>query len=85
MIRVIDWINFPDTPEGFSKVDLAEVKRVYDYELPPLVVYVGVVEDLEGNVIPTVAVVEEGTGLAKLYLLEKGEESKEKELVASLV
>ncbi len=85
MIRVIDWTNFPDVPEGISKLDVAEVKRVYDYNLPPLVVYAGVAEDLSGNVIPVVGVVEEGSGVAKLYLLEKGEEGREKELIASLV
>ncbi len=85
MIKVIDWNNFPDVPEGFSKLDLAEVKRVYDYELPPLVVYAGVAEDREGHVIPVVAVIEEGTEIAKLYILEKGEESVERELIASLV
>ncbi len=85
MIRVIDWINFPDVPEGISKLDITEVKRVYDYDLPPLVVYVGVAEDLSGNVIPVVGVVEEGSDMAKLYLLERGEEGKEKELIASFV
>ncbi len=83
-MRVIDWINFPDVPEGFSNLDLAEVRRIYDFELPPLVVYAGVAEDLEGRVIPVVAVVEEGAGLAKLYILEKGDESRERELIASL-
>lgn len=84
MMRVIDWTNFPDLPEGLSNLDIAEVKRIYDYELPPLVVYAGVAEDMEGHVIPVVAVVEEGTGIAKLYMLEKGEERKEEEIIASL-
>lgn len=82
MTSVIDWTNFPDVPEGLSKLDITEVKRIYDYELPPLVVYAGVAEDMEGRVIPVVAVAEEGTGIAKLYLLE--EKRKERDIVTSL-
>ena len=69
MVRVIDWSNFPDIPPGFKEVDVVEVKRVYDYELPPLVVYVGVAVTEEDEEIPVIAVVEEGNNYAKLYLL----------------
>ncbi len=78
MVRVIDWNNFPDVPPGFKEVDVVEVKRVYDYELPPLVVYVGVAVTNEGEEIPAIAVVEEGNNYAKLYLLiDKETEAEE--------
>ncbi len=84
MPKVIDWTNFPDVPNGFSQIDIAEVKREYDFELPPLVVYVGVLEDKSGNVIPIVAVVEEGTNNAKIYLLDRETEGRKEEIIASL-
>lgn len=81
---VIDWINFPDPPSGIKSLDLAEIRRIYDLELPPLVIYAGIAEDNEGNLRPAVAVVEEGTGSAKLYLFTSESEIEEREVIASL-
>ena len=83
MVKVIDWTNFPDVPAGFEDVDIVEVRRVYDFELPPLVVYAGVAVTKEGEEIPVIAVVEEGNNFAKLYLLSRGELEAE-ELISAL-
>jgi len=84
MVKVIDWSNFPDVPPGFKDVDIVEVKRVYDYELPPLVVYAGVAITEEGEEIPVIAIVEEGNDYAKLYLLVD-KEARAEELISALV
>ena len=84
MVRVIDWSNFPDVPPGFRDVDIVEVRRVYDYELPPLVVYAGVAVTDEGEEIPVIAVVEEGNNYAKLYLLTESK-LKSEELISAFV
>ncbi|WP_052567881.1 hypothetical protein [Candidatus Korarchaeum cryptofilum] len=82
-VMVIDWTDFPNPPRGMRSLDITEVRRVYDYELPPLVIYAGVAEDETGRVIPVVAILEEGTNVAKLYLFEEKDRVKEKELIAS--
>ena len=82
---VIDWTNFPDPPSGVRSIDIVEVRRIYDFELPPLVIYVGVAEDEYGDLLPAVAIVEEGTDSAKLYLFLSEREIEERGVLASLV
>lgn len=81
---VIDWTDFPDPPSGIRSLDIAEVRRVYDFSLPPLVIYAGVAEDELRRVIPVVAVVEEGMGSAKLYLFTAEDRLREEDIIASL-
>ncbi|RDD53902.1 MAG: hypothetical protein BA066_01875 [Candidatus Korarchaeota archaeon NZ13-K] len=83
-MMVIDWTDFPDPPSGIRSLDISEVRRVYDPELPPLVIYAGLAEDESGNLIPAVAVVEEGAGYAKLYLFSVDDKLREEDLIASL-
>ncbi|MEM3619251.1 MAG: hypothetical protein QW634_02825 [Candidatus Korarchaeum sp.] len=83
-MMVIDWTDFPNPPSGIRSLDIAEVRRIYDFELPPLVVYAGVAEDDLGRVIPVIAVVEEGVGSAKLYLFTAEDRLREEDIVASL-
>ncbi len=80
---VIDWTDFPNPPSVIRSLDIAEVRRVYDFELPPLVIYAGVAEDENGNLIPVVAVVEEGVS-AKLFLFTAEDKVREEDLIASL-
>lgn len=81
---VIDWNDFPNPPSGIRSLDIAEIRRIYDPELPPLVIYAGVAEDENGNLIPVVAIVEEGTEYAKLYLFSAEDTLKKEDLIASL-
>ena len=69
MPRVIYWTGFPSPPTGFEDLRVVEYKRIFDMDLPPLVIYVGTVLE-GGKELPVIVVVEEGDNGAYMYIYE---------------
>jgi len=69
MPRVIYWTSFPSPPTGFEDLRVVEYKRIFDLDLPPLVIYVGTVIE-NGKELPVIVVLEEGEEGAYMYIYE---------------
>jgi hypothetical protein len=76
MARVIYWTGFPSPPTGFEDLRVVEYKRIFDVDLPPLVIYVGTVLE-KGKELPVIVVVEEGEEGAYMYVYESEKAAEE--------